>query len=321
MARYVVVGAGTIGTLVAEQLAARGDRVTVVARRGRGPAVAGVESVAADAADERLVTRLATGAEAIFNCANPAYHRWPSDWPPIASSLLSSAEASGAVLVTLGNLYVYGAPSSPMSPDSAARADFAKALVRQRMWEDALAAHGAGRVRATEVRASDFVGPRANGVFGPRQIPRILAGRSCRVIGSLDQPHSWTYVDDVAQTLITCADTDIAWGRVWHVATNPARTQRQLIDDVAQVAGVGSVAASVIARRTLRIVGLVSPLVAELPTTLYQFTAPFVIDDTATRRALGLAPTPWPIVLARTVDAYRAADRRDRAARPRGSRR
>ncbi len=305
MSRFVVVGAGTIGTLVAHHLAARGDQVTVLSRRGGPPCAPGVVAVAGDASDGPALARLAVGATALFNCANPAYHQWPRDWPPIASALLASAERTGAVLVTLGNLYVYGNPNGPMSPESPLAATYAKARVRQRMWADALAAHDAGRVRATEIRASDFLGPRANGVFGPRQIPRILAGKSCRVIGSLDQAHSWTYVDDVARTLIACADRDVAWGRVWHAPTNPPRTQRELIDDVARAAGRGPINATVISRRALRAAGLVSSLVRELPTTLYQFTAPFVIDDTATRRALGLTPTPWPTVIERTVDAYR----------------
>jgi len=38
---------------------------------------------------------------------------------------------------------------------------------------------------------------------------------------------------------------------------------------------------------------------------LYQYTAPFVIDDSSTREALGLQPTPWHDVLGTTIAAYR----------------
>ncbi len=310
MSTYLVIGAGTIGTLVARQLSARGDRVIVASRRGRGPTAPGVALVAADASDEATVTRLASGVDAIVNCANPAYHRWPTDWPPIAASLLASAERVGATLVTLGNLYVYGAVVGAMSPETPAAADFEKARVRQRMWDDALAAHAAGRVNAVEVRASDFIGPGADGLLGRRLIPRLLAHKRCRVLGSPDQPHSWTYVDDVARTLITCATTERAWGHVWHVPTNPPRTQREVLDDLAEAAGVAPVAVSVIPPAVLRAVGLVSPLVRELPATLYQFSEPFVIDDARTRRDLDLAATPWSVVVHSTVDAYRGPDRR-----------
>lgn len=44
----------------------------------------------------------------IYNCVNPAYHRWATDWPPIAAALLDAAERADALLVTMGNLYGYG---------------------------------------------------------------------------------------------------------------------------------------------------------------------------------------------------------------------
>ena len=48
----LVVGAGVIGSRVAGMLAERGDRVSVISRRGAGPAeFPGVTRVAADAAD------------------------------------------------------------------------------------------------------------------------------------------------------------------------------------------------------------------------------------------------------------------------------
>jgi len=305
MSKYLVVGAGTIGSLVAQRLVRDGDEVTIVSRSGRGPGAPGISAVAADATSADAMKGLAEGTGAIFNCANPAYHRWTTDWPPIADSLLAAAATSGAVLTTLSNLYAYGQPEGPMSPETPLRAHYAKALVRAKMWNDALAAHEAGRIRATEVRASDFIGPNAQGVFGLRVIPRLLAGKSCQVVGRLDQPHSWTYVDDVAGALVTCAKSSEAWGRAWHAPTNPPRTQRQVIDDLADCAGVAHVKSSAVPLAALRLLGLFNPLIRELPKTLYQFTGPFVIDDSSTREELGLTPTPWPDVLRATVDAYR----------------
>ena len=44
----------------------------------------------------------------IYSCAGPAYPRWVTDWPPLATALLTAAERSGAVLATASNLYGYG---------------------------------------------------------------------------------------------------------------------------------------------------------------------------------------------------------------------
>ena len=88
MALHVIVGAGPIGTSTAEHLVALGHQVRVVTRSGSGPEH--VERVAADATDADRLTELTRGAAALYNCANPPYHRWPElgrrwrapCWPP-----------------------------------------------------------------------------------------------------------------------------------------------------------------------------------------------------------------------------------------------
>lgn len=305
MNRSLVVGAGPIGTGVARLLAERGDEVVLVSRNGRDPGIPRVRPQALDASDATVLTGAAEGTAAIYNCANPAYHRWPTDWPPIAAALLATAERTGATLVTVNNLYAYGPPDGPMRAGDPDRATTGKAGVRARMTADAMAAHAAGRLRAVEVRASDFIGPGAESHLGERVVPKLLAGKRCSVLGDPDAPHSWTYTVDVARTLVACADDPSAHGRVWHAVTNPPRSQRAAIDELADAAGVPRVKVGAVPRMALRVAGLFNPLMRELPEVLYQFERPFVIDDTDTRQVLGLEPTPWPEVLRANLAAFR----------------
>jgi len=144
MSDYLIIGAGAVGTAVAERLTESDHRVTIVTRSGSGPNHPRITRVAADATRSDRIAQLAQGSAAIFNCANPPYNRWSTDWPPIANSLLGAAERTGAVLVTTGNLYVYGHVTGPMSPETPEVADFEKAEVRRKMWHDALDALPAG---------------------------------------------------------------------------------------------------------------------------------------------------------------------------------
>ena len=192
---------------------------------------------------------LTGGAVALYNCANPRYHRWPVDWPPIAAALLSAAEESGAVLATTGNLYGYGPVDGAMTEDTPLAATGRKGRVRARMWRDALAAHEAGRVRATEVRASDYLGGGADSMVSSVVVPAVLAGRTAWVPGRLDVPHSFTYTGDTARALVTVAADERAWGRAWHVPSPPPLTIRSLAGSLARIAGRAVLAAAARVRR------------------------------------------------------------------------
>jgi nucleoside-diphosphate-sugar epimerase len=319
----LVIGAGVIGSLVARMLAERGDRVTVVSRRGPGPAGRGhvaadagaeamVRHVAADAADAEAMAVLAEGVTVIYNCVNPPYHRWPADWPPIAASVLGAAERRGAVLVTLSNLYGYGPPARslgvsaydrahPMTEVTPLAATGRKGRVRARVWQDALAAHRAGRVRAAEVRASDFVGPAAESALGERILGRVRQGRGVSVLGCADRPHTWSFTEDVARMLVVAGTDPRAWGRAWHVPSNEPLSQREAIADLARAVGSGQVRVSTLPPVVLHGLGLVWPLMRELRETEYQFRDDFVMDSSAAQATFGLKPTPWEEIVAVTA--------------------
>jgi len=305
--QHVIVGAGPIGSATASLLSAAGQQVRIITRSGGGPDLPGVELVKADAADAARLSELTAGADVVYNCANPPYHRWATDWPPLAASLLTAAEASGAVLATVSNLYGYGRVSGPITEQTPLNPNGTKGRVRVTMWQDALAAHQDGRVRATEVRGSDYVGGGAQGHLGDRVVPRILAGKGVQVLGAADQPHTWTFVDDVARLLVAVGSDEQAWGKAWHVPSNPPRTQRQAVDDLARVAGVTPVKTSVVPRFVLRVMAVFNQQVRELPEVAYQLEQPFVMDSSAAERTFGLEPTPWDEVLAATVAHYRTA--------------
>jgi nucleoside-diphosphate-sugar epimerase len=291
----VIVGAGAVGTATATLLAERGDEVRLVTRRGTGPEHPGVERIAADATDAARLSTLATGAVALDTCASPLYHRWFTDWPPLASALLTAAEHSGAVLAITSNLYGYGPGHERITPDTPLSATHPKLRLRAQMWRDALALHEAGRIRATEVRGSDYL--EANSIFSAVLGKPLLAGRRAYVPAPLDVPHSWTSTLDVARTLVTVATDERGWGEAWLVPTNEPLTIRQLARRFTRAVGAPEPKLSAIPYPLLWAIGLFSTMVRELRTTRYQFVRPFVLDSTRTQRTFDLAPSDLDAVL------------------------
>lgn len=307
MGRHVVVGAGAVGSAVAGALADAGHSVLVVTRRGGGPEHSGVERAAGDVTDVERLTELATGADSLYNCANPRYSDWLRDWPPMAAGFLAAAERTGARLVTMSNLYGYGPPDRPMTESDPLAAAGPKGRTRADMWQAAIAAHEAGRLQVTEARASDFYGPgvTSEGHLGERVVPRLLRGRAVTVLGSRRASHSWTYLPDVGRTLAVLGTDERALGRAWHVPTAPPCSQEEIMAALAAAAGLPAPAVREAPPSILRLAGLFSKNLRELAEVRYQFEEPFVLDSSAATATFGLVPTPLPEGVATTVAWWR----------------
>ena len=129
------------------------------------------------------------------------------------------------------------------------------------------------------------------------------------MLGSADQPHSFTYVPDLAAAMITAAGREDLWNSFLHAPTAPAVTQRRLVELVAAAGGVAAPKVSTIPVGVLRAAGLASREMRELAETGYMFAHPFVMDSTASEQRLGLAPTPLTEGLAATVAWWRSEER------------
>lgn len=292
MPLHVVVGAGPVGSSVARLLASRGEQVRLVTRSGSGPQQDGIQRIAADATDAEALAAHARGAVALYSCAGPAYHRWAAEWPPLGAALIRAAEISGAVLVSTGNLYGYGPIDVPMTEQLPLRPDSIKGRVRAELWNAALAAHDAGRIRTAEVRGSDYLGADTTSPFSVLVLPKVIAGRRATIPADPDAPHSWTQVSDVAKLLIAVAADEKSWGRPWHVPTAPPLSVRALAERAAELAGAPRARVSAMPGFLLRLAGFADSAAREMIEIQYQLRKPFVLDSTAATNAFGLEAAP-----------------------------
>jgi len=306
---HVVVGAGLIGRRVAHLLMERGDALTLLTRRGTE--LPGARAVAADASDTAALTAAADGARTIFLCANPPVYsaeEWARVWPPIFRAAIAAAHDTGAALVVMGNLYPYGLPDGPMTEHSPELTTSPKGLIRKAGWEAVKAANDAGELRGVEVRASDYFGPgaAATAMLGDRFFVPVLDSRVARVVGHPDLPHSWSYLDDIAATLVAASRYGGEWGRIWHVPSGEPHAMHEIAETVDGWYGAkGRVAP--IPQGVLRTLALFSPQLKGVLDESYQFRNPFVIDATETEQKLGVHATPWEQALRATAESYRAA--------------
>jgi nucleoside-diphosphate-sugar epimerase len=102
-----------------------------------------------------------------------------------------------------------------------------------------------------------------------------LAGRTARVLGDLDQPHTYTYIPDIGEGRAVLGEHPDAPGEVWHLPNDPDThsTRRELLE------------------------------------MRYQFEEPFIVDSSKMAIRLGARATPYERALAESLAAYgRAAE-------------
>jgi nucleoside-diphosphate-sugar epimerase len=162
-----------------------------------------------------------------------------------------------------------------------------------------------GDVRVAFLRSSDYSGPGVVGSFvGERLFGSLVAGKKAQVFGSLEQPHSLAYIEDVGRAAAALGVREDASGRVWFAPHGPAPTQGEVVEGASRLLGIPA-SATVMSPTVMRIAGLFDPGAKESAEMMYEFTAPFVVDSSRSERDLGLRPTPLETGLERTVGWYR----------------
>jgi len=294
--RYLITGAGQIGSQLAKDLLHAGHEV-IVLRRG-SHALPGAELVSADAGDRETLKRVAQGAAAIFHCIHTSYsvEAFRRDLPLRELAVMDVAAELGIPVVFPESVYAFGlgardlhenAPLSPASPLGQARAEL-------------LAARAEHEARTASVIASDLIGPTAQP--GSAVIPMLVlgpvaSGRRAWVLGDPDAPHAVTYLPDLSRAMIAAAPLASRGDSRLMAPTAPARSQREMAGDAAAALSKRSLGVS---RIPSAVFGLAAPFSAsmrELHRQRYLWAAPSLMQPGRLTSELNLVPTPWEAVL------------------------
>jgi nucleoside-diphosphate-sugar epimerase len=317
---HVVFGAGQVGPVLAQRLAAAGHAVRLVRRSEKRLELDGVQLVRAEASEPAAAAEAASGAAAVYHCMNPAYSTavWADQLPRIQASLVAAAGKAGARLVVLDNVYALGRPggrrlseATPLAPCSR------KGEIRARLAEALSEAVRRGEVRAVTGRASDFYGP--GGVmtqFGDRFWKPALAGKRIGGVVDPSTPHTYHFIPDVAAGLAALGQDAQAEG-TFMLPCHPAETTQALVARFAAALG-RPIELGRIPTLALKLLAIAVPILKEVNEMAYQWAEPFEIDDGKFRARFGDLTAPRDEAARQTVawarDAFGPAA--DPAGRP-----
>lgn len=272
---HVILGAnGSVGQHLVSELARSSVPYRCVGRTVRPG------WIQADSLDIEATKRACAGASHIHVCLGLPYVTsvWAREWPLIMQNVIEAAQANQSRLVFLDNIYMYGPPplQNPITENHPTAPTSKKGAIRKALAEQLLTAHKEGRVKALIARAPDFYGPNAkNSVLQATVIARIKAKKDPLWLGNPDLNHSLGHVGDIARAMLLLAQTEDAYGQVWHTPTSPepvnARSLHRMID---QTLGT-STRLKILPKAMISVMKYFVPLLKEVQEMAYQYYQPY----------------------------------------------
>ena len=321
MANIALFGAaGAIGASIAGALRNE-DRAYRVVGRNRASLQSGfgadrlAEIVTWNPQDPASVRAAARGVDTLVYLVGVPYDQFQLH-PVVMRQTLEGAIAEGVQRILLiGTVYPYGIPkTTPVTESHPREPHTFKGRMRKEQEDLLLAAHAEGKIQGAILRLPDFYGPGVDKSYLDSLFKAAASGGTANMLGPIDTPHEFVFVPDVGAVVLALAGRPEAYGRWWHFAGAGSITQRQAIEQVFQMAG-RKPRYRVAGKTTLRLIGLVNPLMRELAEMHYLLTNPVLMDDSALQALLGLLhKTPYEEGLRLSLEAARQHSRQAAAA-------
>jgi nucleoside-diphosphate-sugar epimerase len=293
-----IFGFGPVGRATAEILRAQGRAVRIAQRKEPENPPAGAAFVRCDALDGESVRAAARGAAQVVLAVGFPYLGavWREAWPRAMTNFVEACAATGARLLFVDNLYMYGPQTAPLSETTPMIPYGVKPAARVEVTRIWMAASEAGRLRVAALRAPDFYGPgAAQSHLGETAFGALAKGKAASVIGSPDTPHDFAYVPDFARAVVTLLDApDDAFGQAWHVPCAPTRTPREILALGAAALGVKP-RVSGLPIWALGPLGLFVPVLREMREMRFQWDRPYRVDSSRFAKRFWADATPFEV--------------------------
>ena len=192
--RITIFGYGRVGRATAARLMAEGREVIIAQRRAPPDLPKGATFAPSDALDRDAVVKAVRGAGQLVVAVGFAYSGvvWREAWPKAMANFVAACKATGARMVFIDNLYMYGPQSRPLvetMPLSDTGWKPAARSAATRIWMDGRRrgrspGHRAARARLLWARRRQLLSRRhVNRQACPGQTGRVhrLPGRAARL--------------------------------------------------------------------------------------------------------------------------------------------
>jgi nucleoside-diphosphate-sugar epimerase len=309
-----ILGAGgAISKELTKRLAERGQAFRLVSRKAHDTAAEpgtpkSAEVMAADVSDREQTIRAVAGSSLVYLLVGLKYDHnvWAELWPRIMANTIEACKRAGAKLIFFDDVYMYGRVEGPMTEETPFNPASKKGEVRAKIAQMLIDAWKNGSITAIIARCADFYGPGARlGVGNVLVFDTLARGRKAMWFANCGMPHSLTYTPDAAESLVKLAETESAWNQTWHVPTAPNPPTAAQFAAMAAKEFHAQPKCRTVWPLTMRLVGLVNPVVGEMREMVYQYDSPYIFDSSKYAKAFGFAGTPYAEGIHATAEAVK----------------
>jgi nucleoside-diphosphate-sugar epimerase len=311
----LILGArGRFGLAATRAFAQAGWKVHAQVRPGAsGPAIAGVQWLAAQPGDTAALAAAACGAEVVVQGLSPAYtHKaWAAEMPGLTQAVIAVSRELGATLLLPASVYNFGEAMPPVLHENTPQLPTTfKGRMRVASEQRIREATQDGRMKAVVIRGGDFFGS-STGSWLDLVMAKGLRQGKFTYPGALDVPTTWAYLPDMARSFVKIAEHRHRLaafetlhfggyqltGQDWADAVAPIAREQGWVKRDAPL-GVKSVSWTL-----MRALGLFVPTVAALCEMRYLWRTPYALANARLVALIGEEPhTPFPQALRQALD-------------------
>ncbi len=257
-----------------------------------------------DAFNSADVRKAAQDVDIVFQCAAVPYNEMEKKQLPLGESVMGAVASLRKKIVFIDGIYPYGdvngvveetTPKRPNTRKGKIKLALAK-LIFSDAYKDA---------KPIIARLSDYYGPTAG---GSSYLGSTLIGISIEkptvFIGNLHTPREYVYLPDAAQMVVEIALRDESYRQEWNIP-GQVITGKDIVR-IARSAGGKRRMVLPLGSFSLRMLGLVNPVMGEIVEMLYLTKRPVIISGTKYQSEIGdIIRTPFETGIRDTIAAIR----------------
>lgn len=294
--RHTILGAGgSIGNTLAAHLIEQRQNVKLVSRSGfRMP---GAVTEIGDLSSYPDTLRVVKNSDVVYLCAGLLYRTeiWEKQWPKMMDYVIEACFRENVLLIFFDNVYMYGRGEGPMTESTPYKPCSRKGEVRTQITLELEETMRSGSLNAIIARAADLYGPHSvqTSMLYLMMIEKLKKGKKAQWLGSMNQPHSFTYTLDCAKALKLLAEEPRARNQVWHLPThNPGLTAEQWVQLIAKELNVPAKAA-LLPKVAVKMMGWFDKTIAEVYEMMYQQEMNYHFDSTKFNNYFQFTPNTY----------------------------